>query len=437
MSERTDETYRRGKQRIPGGTQLLSKRPEMFLPDQWPAYYSRARGVEVWDLDGRRYLDMTLTAIGACPLGVADPDVDAAVKAAIDAGNMSTLNPPEEVELAELLCELHPWADMVRYSRAGGEAMAMAIRIARASSGRDRVAFCGYHGWHDWYLAANLAADNRLDGHLLPGLEPAGVPRGLIGTALPFHYNKSSDLDGIVAEHGPELGAIVMEPVRYADPEPGFLEHARATATRLGIPLVFDEVTAAFRMNVGGAHLRYGVSPDIAVFAKALGNGYPIAAVIGRREVMEAAQRTFISSTYWTDRLGPAAAIATIRKLRDRNVPAHLIELGTAVQAVWKSVASRHGIEIEVKGLPPLTSFAIHHDHATVLSTLFTQEMLARGFLASKAFYATFAHQPEHVAAYRAAADEAFAAMRAALDTGAIEPALHGPVQHTGFHRLA
>jgi glutamate-1-semialdehyde aminotransferase len=393
--------------------------------------------VEVWDLDGRRYLDMTLTAIGSCPLGVADPDVDAAVKAAIDAGNMSTLNPPEEVELAELLCELHPWADMVRYSRAGGEAMAMAVRIARAASGRDRVAFCGYHGWHDWYIAANLAADNRLDGHLLPGLEPAGVPRGLLGTALPFHYNKASDLDDIVAEHGPELGAIVMEPVRYADPEPGFLEHARATATRLGIPLVFDEVTAAFRMNVGGAHLRYGVHPDIAVFAKALGNGYPIAAVIGRREVMEAAQRTFVSSTYWTERLGPAAALATIQKLRERDVPTHLIAMGGSMQAAWRDVAARHGFEIDVKGLPPLTSFAIHDDHATALSTLYTQEMLSRGFLASKAFYATFAHQPEHVAAYRAAADEAFAAMRAARDAGAVEPALHGPLQHTGFHRLA
>jgi glutamate-1-semialdehyde aminotransferase len=179
MSGVGQRLYTQAKTRIPGGTQLLSKRPEMFLPDQWPSYYSRARGVEVWDLDGNKYIDMSYNGIGACVLGAADPDVDEAVKAAIDAGSMSTLNAPEEVELAELLCELHPWAEMVRYARSGGEAMAIAVRIARAKTRRDRVAFCGYHGWHDWYLAANLAEEKALDGHLLPGLEPTGVPRGL------------------------------------------------------------------------------------------------------------------------------------------------------------------------------------------------------------------------------------------------------------------
>ena len=217
---RGQELYKRAKQLIPGGTQLLSKRPEMFLPEQWPSYYSKATGIEVWDLDGRRYLDMCYNGIGACILGAADPDVDAAVKDTIARGNMSTLNCPEEVELAELLCELHPWADRVRYARSGGEAMAVAARIARAATGREIVAFCGYHGWHDWYLAANLADEKSLDGHLLPGLEPAGVPRGLQGTALPFQYNRLDDLASLIQKNNVILAADVMEPIRSQEPDP-------------------------------------------------------------------------------------------------------------------------------------------------------------------------------------------------------------------------
>src|SRR2546425_1770446 len=214
MKSKGQQMAERARERIPGGTQLLSKRPEMFLPGQWPSYYSRAKGVEVWDLDGDKYVDMSYCGIGACVLGFADPDVDSAVRAAIESGTMTTLNCPEDVELADLLCELHPWADMVRYARGGGEAMAIAIRIARARTGRDKIAFCGYHGWQDWYLSANLANGDALDGHLLPGLEPAGVPRGLAGTALPFGYNKFEELKGIISTHRNDLAAIVMEPVR-------------------------------------------------------------------------------------------------------------------------------------------------------------------------------------------------------------------------------
>src|ERR1700747_3106684 len=210
---------------IPGGTQLLSKRPSMFLPDQWPSYFSKAKGVKVTDLDGKTYIDMSMMGIGACVLGYADPDVDCAAKAAIDAGVASTLNAPEELVLADLLLELHPWAQMVRYARGGGEAMSIAVRIARARTRRDKVAFCGYHGWCDWYLAANLAEDAALDAHLLPGLEPRGVPRGLQGTALPFHYNRIEELRAIADANRKDLAAIVMEPQRSQEPAPGFLEN--------------------------------------------------------------------------------------------------------------------------------------------------------------------------------------------------------------------
>ena len=428
--------YERAKGIIPGGTQLLSKRPEMFLPDQWPAYYASAKGAEVVDLDGRTFVDCATVGIGATILGFADPDVDGAVKRCIDLGQMCTLNAPEEVELAELLLELHPWADMVRYARGGGEMMAVALRLARAATGRDHIAFCGYHGWHDWYLAANLNDDAALDGHLLPGLEPAGVPRGLRGSIHPFHYNSVEELEAIVAEHGPRLAAIVMEPARSQGPEPGFLEAVRAIADRTGAVLIFDEVTSGFRLNSGGVHMVYGVEPDIAAFAKALGNGYPMAAVVGRRAVMEAAQKSFISSTSWTERIGPTAALAMIRKHRERDVASHLVAVGERVQEGWTRAAEAAGLPIHVSGLAPLSHFDLRCEEAPALLTLFIQELLDRGYLASASFYACFAHEDRHVEGYLAAVGEAFGIMARAREAGDVRERLRGPVKHTGFKRL-
>jgi glutamate-1-semialdehyde 2,1-aminomutase len=427
--------YVKARRLIPGGTQLLSKRPEMFLPDQWPAYYSRANGAEVWDLDGRSYIDVSHFGVGACLLGFCDPDVDRAVVEAVRAGSMSTLNCPDEVELAELLIELHPWAAMARFARCGGEAMAIAVRVARAATGRDRIAFCGYHGWHDWYLAANLSENRALDGHLLAGLDPAGVPRGLTGTMLPFHYNRIEELRAIVGQHGSELAAIVMEPARNEGPAPGFLEEVRALASAAGAVLIFDEVTSGWRINTGGIHLAYGVTPDMAVFAKGMSNGYPMAAVIGIRDVMEAAQSSFISSTYWTERIGPAAALATIRKHRALDVGAQLVATGRRVQEGWTEAAVRAGLRVSVGGIPPLSHFSIDAPEGAALTTLFIQTMLERGFLASAQFYASYAHQPHHIDAYLAAVQDAFRAVARAEAEG-VEPLLHGPVKHGGFQRL-
>ena len=436
MTGTGQELYRTARRRIPGGTQFLSKRPEMFLPEHWPSYFSKAKGVEVWDLDGNKYIDMSYNGLGACVLGAADPDVDRAVKAVIDSGSMSTLNSPEEVYLADLLCELHPWADMVRYTRGGGDAMAMAVRIARAHTSRDIVAFCGYHGTHDWYLAANLAEENALDGHLLPGLDPAGVPRGLLGTALPFRYNHIEELEGIVADHGNELAAIVMEPVRDRDPVPGFFERIRELAAETGAVLVFDEVSAGFRLNTGGSHLLMTVTPDIAVFAKALSNGYPMAAIIGTGEVMQAAQGTFMSSTYWSERIGPTAALATVRKHRDQEVAGHLVRVGRMVQEGWKKAATTTGVDIDVGGIAPLGHFAFTCEESQAAHTLFTQTMLDKGFLASKGFYATFAHEDEHVESYLTAVEETFTIVYDAIDSGTLMSQLKGPVAHSGFRRL-
>lgn len=421
---------------IPGMTQLLSKRPDQFSLGVWPGYYDRAKGAEVWDLDGNRYLDMSISGIGANVLGYADEDVDSAVKRAVDSGVSCSLNCPEEVELAELLCEIHRWADMARFTRTGGESMAMAVRIARAHTGRDKVAFCGYHGWHDWYLAANLSEGDALGEHLLEGLDPNGVPRGLAGTALPFHYNRLGELEAIVARHGKELAAIVMEPIRSDDPEPGFLDGVRGLADECGAVLIVDEISAGFRLNSGGAHLVLGLAPDMAVFSKAMGNGYAIGAVLGKAAVMTAAQSTFISSTCWTERVGPAAALATIRKHRALDAGSRLQELGARVQECWRTAAEAAGLPVSVGGMLPLGHFGFSEGDGFMLKALFVQLMLERGFLASNLFYAMYAHTDENVDAYAAAVSDAFGELSDALRSDDVEDRLAGRPSAKGFARL-
>jgi glutamate-1-semialdehyde 2,1-aminomutase len=292
------------------------------------------------------------------------------------------------------------------------------MRLYSWRTRRDKIAFSRYHCRHDRYLAANLGQGDRLDGHFLPGLDPAGVPRGLAGTALPFRYNRLEDLEGIVGNHRGELAAIVMKPVREPDPEPGFLEQVREIATETRAVLIFGEVTSGMRMNPGGIHLQYGVTPDVAVFAKANSNGYPMAAVIGVASVMEAAQESFISSSYWTERIGPAAALATIRKHRDLNVAARLIDLGKKIQTGWRIAAQRTGLKVHAGGIPPLSHISLEYDEAQAVATLFTELRLERGFLAGKAFYASYAHQDEHVESYLSSVTEVFSDPVRAIESG-------------------
>ncbi|MFC1590917.1 aminotransferase class III-fold pyridoxal phosphate-dependent enzyme [Thermodesulfobacteriota bacterium] len=435
-NSKSQKMQERAKLRIPGMTQLLSKRPDQFSLGVWPCYYSKAKGAEVWDLDGNKYIDMSISGIGANVLGYADEDVDAAVGEAIKKGSSSSLNCPEEVELADLLCEIHPWADKVRYARTGGESMAVAVRIARAYTGRDTVAFCGYHGWHDWYLSANLGTENALGEHLLSGLDPCGVPRGLTGTALPFCYNRIEELKEIVAENRDGLAAIVMEPVRDDDPEKGFFDEVRAIADETGAVFIIDEISAGLRLNSGGSHLVHDIRPDIAVFSKALGNGYPIAAIIGKGRFLDAAQKTFISSTMWTERIGPTAALATIQKHRALDAGKHLVAIGRQVQDGWRSAAVKHELKIHAGGIPPLSHFSFEYDNGLALKALFVQLMLEKGFLASTSFYSMYAHTAGHVESYIAAVDEVFAAVAEAHSRGDVEQRLRGKPAAAGFKRI-
>jgi len=420
---------------IPGMTQLLSKRPDRFAKGVWPAYFNKARGVEVTDLDGNTYLDFSIGGIGATVLGYADPDVNAAVIAAVESGSATSLNPPEEVALAQKLIELHPWAEQARFARGGGEAMSIAVRIARTATKKDTVLFCGYHGWCDWYLAANLGKKDALDGQWISGLNPNGVPKGLTGTVVPFHYNDIAGFRQAVEQAGDDLAAIVMEPIRNYEPTPEFIEAVHAAVREKKDPLIMDEITAAFRLCNGGAHLKLGFKPDMAVFSKALGNGFPISAIIGKRWVMDHAQEAFITSTAWTERVGPAAALAMIEKFVRVDAAPHMLAIADRVWEGWEKAAGKHGLEIGIGGFKPLIHFAFKEDHSVRIS-YFTQEMLKRGFLACGLFYSMYAHTFEQVEKYLQAVDEVFGQLAALVKAGTVREHLEGEPAAVGFGRL-
>ena len=428
--------YKRAKRVIPGGNMLLSKRPEMFLPEKWPAYFSKSKGCKVWDLDGNEYIDMSIMGIGTNILGYGHPEVDEAVIKTVKDGNMATFNCSEEVYLAEKLVELHPWADMVRFARGGGEINSIAIRIARASTGKDKIAICGYHGWHDWYLSTNLNDDKNLDGHLLPGLQPNGVPRGLTGTTLPFNYNDIGQLEQLIKDNKGEIAAIKMEVSRNEGPKDNYLQKVRDLATENNIILIFDECTSGFRETFGGLHKKYGVEPDLAIFAKALGNGYAISACIGRQEFMQAAQQTFISSTFWTERVGPTAALKTLEIMEREKSWQVITKTGNNISSQWKSLADKYELEISTWGLPALSGYTFNSPNALSYKTLITQEMLKKGYLAANSVYACTEHNQKIVDGYFSELEPIFATIKECEDGLDVATLLEGPLCHSGFKRL-
>ena len=434
--EKSLSYQKRAQKVIPNMGQLLSKRPDQFSLGVWPGYYSKAKGAHVWDLDGNKYLDMSIGGIGATVLGPADEDVDRAVIESINHGSASSLNCPEEVEVAELLISHHPWAEMVRFAKTGAEIASMAIRIARAYSNKDLVAFCGYHGWHDWYLSLNLHGENELNEHLLQGLSAMGVPKCLKGSTVAFRYNHEEDFKKMIETHGKNLGAIIMEPIRNDFPNDGFLEMVREAANELDIPLIFDEISAGYRICCGGSHLKLKVEPDMAIFAKAIANGYPLAAVIGKAPFMEKAKDSFISSTSFSERTGFAAAKATLTKFSAHNVEVVLQDIGQRVQNVWSDLGKAHGLDLDVGGIYPLGHYSFKHDQHLSMKAFVVQEMLDRGFLASTLFYSMYAHRPWHVKAYKTALNDVFAQLNQHLRNETLNKSLRGAPASAGFKRL-
>ena len=432
LMDENQKLWQKAKILIPGGNSLLSKRPDMFLPNGWPTYFQFAKGCTIGDLNGNEYKDVSIMGIGTNLLGYGKEVVDRAVIAAVTNGNMSTLNPPEEVELAERLVALHPWADMARFARTGGEANAIAVRIARAASGKSQVAICGYHGWHDWYLAVNLGGNDALEKHLLPGLEPIGVPSNLNGLTVSFNHNDIASFNRVM---GDDVGVVIMEVQRSNPPTQNFLEHVRKITLEKGIVLIFDECTSGFRETEAGLHLKYGVFPDIAMYGKALGNGYAITSLVGTRAVMEFAQTSFISSTFWTERIGFVAANATLRAMENERSWEKVSSLGKKIKTTWEAIAQQNKVEISISGLDAIPSFSFEHNHLAS-KTYLTQEMLQFGFLASNVVFCSTAHDDATIDRYLDCLNSVFFQIGKMQDYDELVGALKYDICNDTFKRL-
>ena len=381
----------RAQEIIPGGTMLFSKNPDLHLPKLWPAYFSKSNGCKIWDLNKKQFYDMHLMGVGTNILGYCNKSVDKKVLELVKRGNLSTLNSVEEIKLSEKLIDLHPWAEMSRFTRSGGEANSVAIRIARAYTNKDNIAICGYHGWHDWYLSTNINNKNNLDHHLMNNLPVKGVPKKLKNTVFPFEYNNFNQLEKIVKSKN--IGVIKMEVQRNVKPKNNFLQNVRKLADSRNIILIFDECTSGFREHYGGIHMKYKVFPDISIFGKALGNGYAINAIIGKKDIMKAVNNTFISSTFWTERIGPTAALQTLETMNNLKSWKVISNIGKKIQNNWKKIAKQNSIKVNIFGLDAIPNFSFNSKNHNLYKTFISQEMIKKNILASNVVYTSISHK--------------------------------------------
>ncbi len=425
--------WRKAKLIIPGGNTFLSKRSEMYLPKFWPSYFKKSKGCKVQDLDGNMYYDMTM-GVGTNVLGYANSQVDNFVKKTIKKGIMSTLNCPEEVYLAKKLLKMHKWAGGVKFARTGGEANALSLRIARAFTKKTKIAICGYHGWHDWYLSANLNKKNNLASHLLSDLSTSGVPKELKNTVFPFRYKNFNELKKIVKKQN--IGIIMMEFSRNFDPDINFLKKIRNLSKRKKIVLIFDECTSGFRQSFGGLHKLYKISPDMAIFGKCMGNGYAISAVIGKKKIMDSSQTSFMSSIFWGERIGFAASIKTLEIMENIKSWKIITKMGFYVRQKIKFLSKKHNIKIKIWGLPAMTGYTIEGDNKNYLKTYITQEMLKKGFITGNCIYLSISHNKKILNKYFSILDKILMKIKQRRKLNNIKKLLDGPVSHATFRRL-
>lgn len=394
------------KKIILGGNSLFSKRPENFLPNLWPTYFLKSKGCYVWDISGKKYIDFSLMGVGTNTLGYNNINVDKAVMKNISKGNMTTLNCPEEVYLAKELLKLHPWASKVKFARSGGEANAIAVRIARTYTGQSKIAVCGYHGWHDWYLSANLNKKNKIKKFLLDGLNNSGIPKELKETIYTFPYNNLNKLENILKKK--KVKIIKMEVVRNIEPVNNYLKKVRKLADKYGCVLIFDECTTGFRESLGGIYKNYGVKPDIIIFGKALGNGYAISAVLGKKKIMSKAENSFISSTFWSERIGFTAALATIKEIKKIKSWKILKNQGAKVKKIWMDLSKKYNIEISIFGLDSICGFNFITKNSNYFKSYITYRMLNYGILASNVVMLSICHNDKIINKYKVALDKIF-----------------------------
>ena len=435
---RSLELYKKAGERIPGWTQLISRRADRVANGVSPLYVARSKGARFVDVDGNEYIDW-IRALGAIILGYADPVVDGAVKKQIDRGSLHSMNSALEIELADELINTIPSAEMVRYTKGGGEACAVAARIARGTTNRDVILFCGYHGWHDWYQSANYLVDPESGEYPFAGIEPIGVPSALAGTAIPFTYGDLDMLGRLLTEYQGEVAAVMMEPARSEWPEQGYLEGVKELAHRHGALLIFDEVSCGWRESLGGMQKYLGVTPDITVIAKGMSNGYPMGAVVGSREAMEPAKAMFISSSYWSDNIGPIASLTTIRELKRRDSETHLAEMGQKVAAAIDEAVLSAGLSGSCKGFPATPNLVLDLPDEALrgkVQTLFIQEMARRGVHCYMGFGPTLAHTEKDVRITAEAVEASLRVIKQGLENDSIDDLLICDLRTEPFRRI-
>jgi glutamate-1-semialdehyde 2,1-aminomutase/spore coat polysaccharide biosynthesis protein SpsF len=423
--ERSEEYFARAEKVIPSATQTFSKGHTQFVRGVAPLFLQRADGSHVWDVDGNEYIDYPM-ALGPIVLGHNDPDVTAAVRAQLADGVALSLPHPLEVEVSELLTEVIPCAEMVRFGKNGSDATSGAVRVARAYTGRERIAACGYHGWQDWYIGATTRA--------------RGVPQAVRELTHLFAYNDLASLRKLFDAHPGEFAAVIMEPVGVVEPAGTFLKDVAALARAHGAVLIYDEVVTSFRVALGGAQERYGVTPDLAAVGKAMANGFPVSAVVGRRDLMQVFDEIFFSFTFGGEVLSLAAAKATITKLREGKVIPHIWAQGRKLQDGYNALAAEVGIGSLTRciGLPPRTVLTFTDrkgQDSLAIKSLFQQEVVRRGILNAGGFNLCYRHSDDDVARTLEACRAALHVLAEAVAADDVEGRLRGPVIQPVFRR--
>jgi glutamate-1-semialdehyde 2,1-aminomutase len=438
MKNLNKEYLNKAKKIIPGVSQLFGKRPELSLPgEDWPTYYSKAKGVTLWDLNKKKYIDFSMVGIGTCVLGYADRSISKKAIEIIKKGSMSTLNCSEDVDLAKILIDLHPWAGGVKFCRTGGESMSIAVRIARAHTGKDKILFCGYHGWHDWYLASNIKSNKNLNYHLLPGISPKGIPKNLRDSVIPFKFNDYNDLEKIVKKNAKKCAAIIIEPAREKIADKKFLIELKKIAKKNNCLLIFDEITSGWRVVEAGIHRALKVNPDIVVYGKTIANGIPMGVIVGKKDIMKSSLKTFISSVFWTERLGPACAIEFIKIFKKKKINLKLIKIGKKIKSIWLLAAKKNNLKIEISGIDPLASFKLNYKNWPEILTFFTQEMLLNyNIIATARCYANSNHSNKLIKIYEKSINKVFKKIKHHLVKNNIKKHIKGSIAQTGFKRL-
>jgi glutamate-1-semialdehyde aminotransferase len=432
MKSNSQKIWDKAKRLIPTGNHLLSKHPDLFLPNQWPEYYKKAKGIYIWDLKNKKYIDLCLMGVGTNVLGYANRNIDNEVIKSIKKSNMSSLNNINEYYLARDLLKLHPWFHMAKFARTGAEANAIALRISRAHSGKENVAVCGYHGWHDWYLAANYKKKS-LDSHLFPNLKSKGVIKSLKNNIFSFDYNNFDQLKKLI--NTKNIGTIFMEVSRTYKPKNNFLQKIRKISQQKKIVLIFDECSSGFRECNGGLHKKLGIYPDLAMFGKALGNGYAITSILGNKKIMKAAEKTFISSTFWTEGIGFVAGRATLKEFNRLKPWKKIKKMGIYIKKRWLDIAKKNNIEIEVFGLDALPGFKFKYKENNLYKSFITQEFLKNNILASTSIYVSNEHNMKVINKYLVILDKIFAKISEHRKDKKKKKLLNGPEAMIGMSR--